>query len=132
MLGLLTSGLRRKRVRLTPERLLEDGRDRRTRSLADRDVVASVLIGGAFAVVAGAMALLLPVQHDASPLVWIGLIGAYAAVSRVEFEVGSGAGVPTQLVLVPMLFILPAATVPLAPLVTAHSSPVGCVCTLTE
>ena len=36
-----------------------------------------------------------------------------AAVSRVEFEVGSGTAVPTQLVLVPMLFALPASWVPL-------------------
>jgi HD-GYP domain-containing protein (c-di-GMP phosphodiesterase class II) len=113
MLGLLTSGLRRKRVRLSAERLLEDGRDRRSRSLANRDVVTSLVIGGAFAVVATSMALLLPTQHHPSPLVWLALIGVYAAVSRVEFEVGSGAGVPTQLVLVPMLFLLPPSYVPL-------------------
>jgi len=38
----------------------------------------------------------------------------YAAVSRVEFEVGIGSAIPTQLVLVPMLFALPVGTVPLA------------------
>jgi HD-GYP domain-containing protein (c-di-GMP phosphodiesterase class II) len=38
----------------------------------------------------------------------------YAAVSRVEFEVGIGSAVPTQLVLVPMLFALPIGAVPLA------------------
>ena len=36
----------------------------------------------------------------------------YALVSRVEFEVGSGAAIPTQLVLVPMLFALPLGVVP--------------------
>jgi HD-GYP domain-containing protein (c-di-GMP phosphodiesterase class II) len=36
----------------------------------------------------------------------------YALVSRVEFEVGSGAAIPTQLVLVPMLFELPLGIVP--------------------
>ena len=35
----------------------------------------------------------------------------YAAVSRVEFEVGIGSAVPTQLVLVPMLFALPIGSV---------------------
>ena len=36
----------------------------------------------------------------------------YAAVSRVEFEIGTGAAIPTQLVLVPMLFVLPLRFVP--------------------
>jgi HD-GYP domain-containing protein (c-di-GMP phosphodiesterase class II) len=38
----------------------------------------------------------------------------YAAVSRVEFEIGNGSAIPTQLVLVPMLFALPIGAVPLA------------------
>ena len=42
------------------------------------------------------------------------LIGAYAAAFRLEFEVGSGSAVPTELILVPMLFLLPAGWVPLA------------------
>ena len=38
----------------------------------------------------------------------------YAVVSRVEFEVGNGSAIPTQLVLVPMLFAIPFGVVPLA------------------
>ena len=38
----------------------------------------------------------------------------YAVVSRVEFEIGTGSAVPTQLVLVPMLFALPIGLVPIA------------------
>jgi HD-GYP domain-containing protein (c-di-GMP phosphodiesterase class II) len=46
---------------------------------------------------------------------WLGLfVGLYALVSRVEFEIGGGYAIPTQLVLVPMLFILPTGLVPLA------------------
>jgi len=41
-------------------------------------------------------------------------VGLYVAVSRVEFEVGIGSAIPTQLVLVPMLFALPIGCVPLA------------------
>jgi len=41
-------------------------------------------------------------------------VGLYVAVSRVEFEVGIGSAVPTQLVLVPMLFALLVGSVPLA------------------
>jgi diguanylate cyclase (GGDEF)-like protein len=38
----------------------------------------------------------------------------YAAVSRIEFEIGTGSAVPTELVMVPMLFALPPALVPVA------------------
>jgi HD-GYP domain-containing protein (c-di-GMP phosphodiesterase class II) len=36
----------------------------------------------------------------------------YAVVSRVEFEIGAGLAIPTQVVLVPMLFALPIGLVP--------------------
>ena len=42
------------------------------------------------------------------------LICTYAAVSRIEFEIFTGSAVPTQLVLVPMLVLLPVGWVPLA------------------
>ena len=38
----------------------------------------------------------------------------YALVARIEFPVGAGYVVPTQLVLVPMLLVLPPAAVPAA------------------
>ncbi|NUR78731.1 MAG: HD-GYP domain-containing protein [Thermoleophilia bacterium] len=41
-------------------------------------------------------------------------VALYTGISRVEFEVGIGSAIPTQLVLVPMLFALPIGTVPLA------------------
>jgi HD-GYP domain-containing protein (c-di-GMP phosphodiesterase class II) len=41
-------------------------------------------------------------------------VGLYAFVSRVEFEIGTGSAVPTQLILVPMLFALPIGIVPAA------------------
>ena len=40
-------------------------------------------------------------------------VAAYAVASKVEFEVGIGSAIPTQLVFVPMLFLLPPAMVPL-------------------
>ncbi len=42
------------------------------------------------------------------------LIVAYAIASHVEFEIGAGSAIPTELMLVPMLFLLPLAYVPLA------------------
>ena len=41
------------------------------------------------------------------------LVATYAFVARVRFQVGPGLVRPTQLVLVPMLFLLPALMVPL-------------------
>ena len=40
------------------------------------------------------------------------LIAAYVCAYRLEFEINTGCAVPTQLVLVPMLFVLPLGTVP--------------------
>ena len=48
------------------------------------------------------------------PHVLVLFIVLYAVVSRVEFEIGTGSAVPTQLVLVPMLFALPIGLVPIA------------------
>ncbi|MGP0050858.1 MAG: HD domain-containing phosphohydrolase, partial [Solirubrobacteraceae bacterium] len=42
------------------------------------------------------------------------LVGVYAVVARIEFPVGAGSVVPTELVLVPMIVLLAPATVPLA------------------
>ena len=47
------------------------------------------------------------------------LVAAYAAAMRVEFEAGPGYTVPTVLVLVPMLYLLPPSLVPLC-VVAAH------------
>ena len=42
------------------------------------------------------------------------LVLAYAAAFRLDFEIGTGSAVPTELILVPMLFVLPVGLVPLA------------------
>jgi HD-GYP domain-containing protein (c-di-GMP phosphodiesterase class II) len=41
------------------------------------------------------------------------LVVSYAIASRVEFEIGAGSSIPTQIVFVPMLFVLPAGVIPL-------------------
>ncbi len=46
-------------------------------------------------------------------LTFVVFVASYAVASRVDFEVGTGSAVPTQLVLVPMLVLLPAQYVPL-------------------
>jgi HD-GYP domain-containing protein (c-di-GMP phosphodiesterase class II) len=60
------------------------------------------------------MAALIPSQRSPGILAVLILIGAYAAAFRLDFEVGTGSAVPTQLILVPMLFVLPVGLVPLA------------------
>jgi hypothetical protein len=40
-------------------------------------------------------------------------VASYALASRIDFEIGTGSAVPTQLVLVPMLALLPVQYVPL-------------------
>ena len=92
--------------------LVEAARTRRSRALADRDLRASLVVGGAFLVTMLALAALLPSGRSPSPLEVAGFVLAYALVARVEFEVGPGMAVPTQLMLVPMLFALPLGVVP--------------------
>jgi HD-GYP domain-containing protein (c-di-GMP phosphodiesterase class II) len=60
------------------------------------------------------MAALLPSHRSPGVAAVLVLIAAYAASFRLDFEIGSGSAVPTQLMLVPMLFVLPAGFVPLA------------------
>jgi HD-GYP domain-containing protein (c-di-GMP phosphodiesterase class II) len=78
----------------------------------ERTVQAAVAVG--FVAAAAAVALFLPTHRpSASALTVAALIGMYAIVSRVKFEIGSGWAVPEQLVFVPILFLAPLEWVPL-------------------
>ena len=65
-----------------------------------------------------ALALVLPFALDSSrtPSIAtiVALIAAYAAASQARFEVGTGLFLPTGLIFVPMLFLLPLGWVPAA------------------
>lgn len=95
------------------EALIEATRARRHGPVLARDRVASLVVAGTYLGVAGGLAVF--VQPDRSPsfVVYALLIAGYALASRVEFEVGSGAALATQLAFVPMLFLLPLSAVPL-------------------
>ncbi|HEY2935600.1 MAG TPA: HD-GYP domain-containing protein [Gaiellaceae bacterium] len=93
--------------------VIEESRARQGRGLARRDLWASVAIGGAFLVAAVLIAALLPAHRPGAPWLAALLVLAYAALSRVEFEVGSGLAIPTTLVFVPMLFLVQLRFVPL-------------------
>ncbi|HLG07574.1 MAG TPA: HD-GYP domain-containing protein [Gaiellaceae bacterium] len=84
------------------------------RGLTPRERLAALLIGGSFLAAAGALSSTIPAHRFPSLGVVALYVLVYALVSRMEFEVLTGAHVPTQLVLVPMLFVLPLHIVPLA------------------
>lgn len=80
-----------------------------------RDRVVSAVLGLGFVVAAiGAEATLRWTGPADWPAFALLLVGAYALCSRVEFEIGPGCAVPTQLVFVPMWFVVPPAALPLA------------------
>jgi putative nucleotidyltransferase with HDIG domain len=66
-----------------------------------------------FAVAAIALAVLAPAERAFDPLLAVLLMLAYAVVARVEFAAGTGMVVPTQVLFVPMLLLLPTPVVPL-------------------
>ena len=96
------------------EVLIEDGRARRGSRLARRELWANVFPGTVFLVVAGLLVLLAESARSPAPWTVVLLVGAYAIAYRIEFEVGSGLAVPTQILFVPMLFVLPLGLVPFA------------------
>jgi HD-GYP domain-containing protein (c-di-GMP phosphodiesterase class II) len=93
--------------------LIEDARARAPERLAGRDSRAALVGALAFLAVAVPFAFLAPSARAAEPGVFVLLVVAYALAARVEFEVGPGFAVPTQIVFVPMLFLLPVGVVPL-------------------
>jgi hypothetical protein len=91
---------------------IEAQRARQTSPLPRADLLLAIVLGGGFLAVAVPLALFLPSGRSPSGLVVLGLIAAYAAAFRLDFEVGAGFSIPTELMLVPMLFILPLGLVP--------------------
>ena len=95
------------------ERLIADTRERTRARLVRRERRAHLAFSAAFLVVAVALAVLAPWSRGLDAGLAIALTVAYAVVARVEFAAGAGIVVPTQLVFVPMLLLLPTPLVPL-------------------
>lgn len=91
--------------------LIAHAREANQQALSLRERVAT----GAVASVAATGAVLIAVLDGSSrevhPVTVAALVGAYAIASRVEFEIGNGSFVPTQVVFIPMLVLLPAGLV---------------------
>jgi HD-GYP domain-containing protein (c-di-GMP phosphodiesterase class II) len=103
-------------VLLDPEeqRVIEERRARRLHRLARRELFSFAVFAAGFVAAALLLALLVPSHRHPSILAVLVLIAAYAAAFRLDFEIGSGSAIPTELVLVPMLFVLPIGLVPFA------------------
>jgi HD-GYP domain-containing protein (c-di-GMP phosphodiesterase class II) len=93
--------------------LIERARERASTPLGDRDRLASLLLGGSFLAVSVALAVVVNSSREAGISTVLVFVVSYAVASRVDFEIGTGSAVPTQLVLVPMLALLPVQYVPL-------------------
>ena len=102
-------------VQLDPEaeERLEQRRARASTRLRARSRASSFVILAGFGATAAALAVLVDSARNPGVVMTVSLVVAYALASRVEFEVRTGLVVPTQLVLVPMLFLLPLGQVPL-------------------
>ena len=95
------------------ERLLVESREQLAASPLDRELAVEVVAAALFVVAAIAAAVFFEAPRALDLPLTIGLVGAYALATRVEFRVASGWTDPSQLVFVPMLFLLPTDAVPL-------------------
>src|SRR5262245_44329166 len=103
------------RAGLSPavEELIEEFDANSPLPLGRRELLGEAATSAAFLVIAVAMAALIPTGRPLNLGVAVALVVSYAIASRVRFAIGWGFTVPTQLVFVPMLFLLPPGWVPL-------------------
>src|SRR5919197_166987 len=95
------------------EQLLEDASTRRTAPLSVRELRTDGALGALLLLAVVGLALVAPSERGLSPVGAVALIAAYALTQRVQFDVGAGYTVPSQLVFIPMLVLAPPALVPL-------------------
>ena len=91
----------------------EEARERRSLRMQRSEIVAQSIVASLFLAAAG-MLVALGLEGDVKIVDLVLLVLAAALLGRLEVEVGEGYTVPTQLIFVPMLFVLPPAIVPLA------------------
>jgi diguanylate cyclase (GGDEF)-like protein len=94
------------------DRLLERWRPYDERRLTGRELRVEAAAAGGLVAVAVAMAVALPSGRAFDLGVAAALIVCLALASRVRLHLGAGFAMPTQLVFVPMLFLLPPSLVP--------------------
>ncbi|HEY1365989.1 MAG TPA: HD-GYP domain-containing protein [Gaiellaceae bacterium] len=97
----------------TFETLVESARVRDLARLERDERLPRWLSAAGFVAAALLLAALGPTGREPAAATVVLLVLSYAAASRITFEVGSGFAMPTQLIAVPMLLLLPAKVVPL-------------------
>jgi putative nucleotidyltransferase with HDIG domain len=95
------------------EQLFAQGRARAVLPAHGRERVVEVGTALGFLITALAMALLIPSARGLDIAALLVLGGAYFIACQAQFDIADGYTVPTELVLVPMLFLLPTPAVPL-------------------
>jgi HD-GYP domain-containing protein (c-di-GMP phosphodiesterase class II) len=100
---------------LTPavEELHESWDTGRHEPLRGRELAAEAVTAGVFLAVAVALSVLLPAERGFDLGLALTFVATYALLARIHFPIGYGFTIPTQLVLVPMLFLVPLGAVPL-------------------
>jgi putative nucleotidyltransferase with HDIG domain len=98
---------------LVLQRLIAESRDRLPKRMRARERLVDMIAAAGFLVAAVTLAAVFEPSRPLDEGLAIALVACYALASRVEFAMGSGWAVPTQLFFVPMLFLLPTAAVPL-------------------
>src|SRR5438128_4623455 len=96
------------------ERLLEESWTMRSNRAAPRELMVEALAAALFLGCAVPLALAADEAHSLNLALAGVLVVLYALASRIiKFPIGAGYVVPSYMVLVPMLLLLPAGTVPL-------------------
>jgi diguanylate cyclase (GGDEF)-like protein len=96
------------------ERLLEDSWTARTRSFSQRELLVESVAGLLFFACSAPLAIASLASHHVDWPLAAALLCLYALASRLlKFPIGAGYVVPSYLVLVPMLLLLPPGIVPL-------------------
>jgi putative nucleotidyltransferase with HDIG domain len=94
------------------EQRIEESLERRHHQLDRRERLGTLAFASAFVAAALALALTAaPAREFSLPLAIVFVI-AYVLADKIEFSTGAGYAVPTQLVFVPMLLLLPTPLVP--------------------
>jgi putative nucleotidyltransferase with HDIG domain len=95
------------------ERRIEESQERRQRPLDRREILLALPFVFGFLAGAVALAVFAAPARELSVPVLLAFAAAYVLAEGIQFSVGAGYAVPTQLVLVPMLLLLPTPYVPL-------------------
>jgi HD domain len=97
----------------TVELALAQTRVRRWQQLGGSNLLSAIAIGGAFLLAAALVFAYLPPDRPTVPWLVAFFVLSLAIAARVEFAIGWGYAIPSELVFVPMLFVLPLRIVPL-------------------